>query len=71
MTKKQWVASVNLVSAPVPLGLIGSLNLLGLDLGWTKRVWGLRVWGQGLSKITKTRPGVDKVKPMVWFKYSL
>ena len=33
-----------LVSAALPLGLIGFLNMLGL--GWG-RVWG--VWGQGLT----------------------
>ena len=33
-----------LVSAPVPLGLIAFLNLLGL--GWVRTwvIWGLRVW---------------------------
>ena len=29
-----WVAYRILVSAPVPLGLIGFLNLVGLGLGW-------------------------------------
>ena len=29
-----WVVYMSLVSAPVSLGLIGFLNLLGLGLGW-------------------------------------
>ena len=36
------------MSSPVPLGLIGSLNLLGL-------VWGLKVLGQGLTIIRRGR----------------
>ena len=35
----------------------------------------LGIWSQvflrGCSQITLTRPGVDKVKPKGWFKYSL
>ena len=34
------------------LGLIGSLNWVGLSWGWAKGVWGLRVWGQGLTIVT-------------------
>ena len=33
-----------LVSAPVPLGLIGSMNKLGLDLGRAFGVFGLGIW---------------------------
>ena len=45
-----WVvAYITFVSAPVPLGLIRSLNIIGLDVGLAKRFLGLRVWGQGLT----------------------
>ena len=33
-----------LVSAPVPLELIGPLNWVRLGWGWAQRNWGQRVW---------------------------
>ena len=38
------VAHKILVSAPVPLELIGPLNLVSLGWGWAQGVWGQRVW---------------------------
>ena len=43
------LAHIILVSDPVPLGLIGSLNWVGLGWGWTLGVLGLGVWVQGLT----------------------
>ena len=49
-----WMAYMILVSAPVPLGLIGSLNLLGLGWGWVQGPGGLGPKGLGTGLDNKS-----------------
>ena len=49
LVKQFMMAPMILVSAPVPLVLILVLNWVGLGWGCALGVWGIRVWGQGLT----------------------
>ena len=47
-----WVVAYRILAfsvSPSPLGTNFGFELVGLGWGWALGVWGIRVWGQGLT----------------------